>query len=206
MDDNKSEAGGLDAGQKLNTIFFIGPQGSGKGTQAKILAAKLNFFHWDMGSILREVAASDTDLGKKVKNLIDTGVLLQDNDLYEVVTYKLDQISPDLGVIFDGIPRRVGQAEFLLNFLKKQGRQNFATLFINLPKTESLARLLKRGEIEKRADDTKEKIEFRLAQYEQDTLPVLDFLKKQGEFFNIDGQQGVEEVSKAINLALGIKP
>ncbi len=188
----------------LNTIFFIGPQGSGKGTQAKLLAKKLGFFHWDMGAILREVAGTATDLGKKIKNLIDTGVLLKDDELYEVVTYKLDQIDQGQGVIFDGIPRRVGQAEFLLDFLKKQGRKDFVTLFVNLPREESLARLLKRAEIEKRADDTKEKIEFRLQQYEADTLPVLDFLKAQTKFFEIDGQPSIEEVGNKINKALGL--
>jgi adenylate kinase len=189
----------------LNTIFFIGPQGSGKGTQAKILAKKLGFFHWDMGAILREVGRTATDLGKKVKNLIDTGVLLKDDDLYEVVTFKLDQIDPGQGVIFDGIPRRVGQAEFLLDFLKKQGRKDFATLFVNLPREESLARLLKRAEIEKRADDTREKIGFRLKQYEEDTLPVLDFLKTQSTFIEIDGTPKVEEVATKINAALGLQ-
>lgn len=157
-----------------------------------------------MGAILREVAGTATDLGKKIKNLIDTGVLLKDDELYEVVTYKLDQIDQGQGVIFDGIPRRVGQAEFLLDFLKKQGRKDFVTLFVNLPREESLARLLKRAEIEKRADDTKEKIEFRLQQYEADTLPVLDFLKAQTKFFEIDGQPSIEEVGNKINKALGL--
>jgi len=131
----------------LNTIFFIGPQGSGKGTQAKVLAAKLNFFYWEMGGILRRVAKEDSDLGRKVKSLVDNGVLLSDDNLYEVVDAKLAEISADKGVIFDGIPRRVGQAEHLMEFLKKQGRKDFTTLFVNLPKEESLTRLLKRAKL-----------------------------------------------------------
>jgi adenylate kinase len=186
----------------LNVIFFIGPQGSGKGTQAKILAQKLNFYYWEMGGILRNMKNEDGDLAKKVTNMVNSGVLLPDELLLEVVESKLSTISPDKGVIFDGIPRRIGQAEFLLNHLKNQGRKDFVALFVNLPREESIARLLKRAEIEKRADDTREKIEFRLKQYEEDTLPVLDYLKKETNFIEIDGQPAVEEVTKAINNAL----
>jgi adenylate kinase len=189
----------------LNTIFFIGPQGSGKGTQAKLLAKHLDFFYWEMGGILREVAAGDSILGLKVKQLIDSGILLQDDDLYQVVKMRLNTIPISQGVIFDGIPRRLGQAEFMLKFLKEQGRANFATLYVNLPKEESLARLLKRAQIEKRADDTKEKIEFRLEQYEKETVPVLDFLKTNTAFFEIDGRPDVNTVAKNIRISLDLQ-
>src|SRR6185369_17916728 len=98
----------------LNTIFFIGPQGSGKGTQARFLAKRLDFFYWEMGGILREVAAGNTVLGIRIKQLIDSGVLLKDEDLYQVVQMRLGGIPTTKGVIFDGIPRRLGQAEFLI--------------------------------------------------------------------------------------------
>ncbi|MCL5666673.1 MAG: nucleoside monophosphate kinase [Patescibacteria group bacterium] len=189
---------------ELNTIFFIGPQGSGKGTQAKILAGKLDFFYWEMGGILRQVAQENTELGSRVKSLVDSGVLLSDEQLYEVVDSRLSQIPADKGVIFDGIPRRIGQAEHLMDFLKKQGRTYFTTLFVNLPKEESLSRLLKRAKIEKRADDTKEKIEFRLQQYEKDTLPVLDYMMKETSYMEIDGSPAVEEVTKEIDRLLEI--
>jgi adenylate kinase len=144
-------------------------------------------------------------LGIRIKKLIDSGVLLQDDDLYQVVKMRLNEIPATKGVIFDGIPRRLGQAEFLLNFLKEQGRTNFTTLYVSLPKEESLTRLLKRAEIEKRADDTREKIEFRLEQYEKETVPVLDFLKSNTEFFEIDGKPTVGQVSDSINKALKLK-
>lgn len=188
----------------LNTIFFIGPQGSGKGTQAKLLAKTLDFFYWEMGGILREVASSNTILGIKVKQLIDSGVLLEDEDLYQVVKMRLNEIPTSKGVIFDGIPRRLGQAEFLLNFLKEQGRTNFTTLYVSLPKEESIARLLKRAELEKRADDTLEKIEFRLEQYEKETVPVLDFLKTNSNFYEIDGKPEISVISKNIRTTLNI--
>jgi adenylate kinase len=188
----------------IDTIFFIGPQGSGKGTQAKFLAKHLGFFYWEMGGILREVAAGDTILGIKIKQLLDSGVLLSDDDLYQVVKLRLNEIPLAKGVVFDGIPRRLGQADFLLNYLKSQGRTSFATFHIDLPKEESIKRLLKRAEVEKRADDTLEKINFRLEQYQNATIPVIDFLKQNTEFFYIDGSPSIYEVTKSINKSLGI--
>jgi adenylate kinase len=189
---------------ELNTIFFIGPQGSGKGTQAKLLAKRLDFFYWEMGGILREVAAGDSILGISIKKQIDSGILLSDEDLYRVVKMRLSEIPSSKGVIFDGIPRRLGQAEFLLGYLKEQGRVDFMTLYVSLPHEESLSRLLKRAEIEKRADDTREKIEFRLAQYREETVPVLDFLKTNTNFFEIDGRPSLDVVAAAIRKTLGL--
>lgn len=183
---------------ELNTIFFIGPQGCGKGTQAKILAEKLKFFHWEMGGILRQVGKEDSELGKRVKNLIDQGILLNDEQLYEVLDSRLAQIPKDRGIIFDGVPRRIRQAEYLFNYLKSQGRTNFLTLYISLPEEESIKRLLLRAEKEKRADDTLEKIKFRLEQYYKDTLPVIDFLKEKTVFFEINGEPSIEKVAKNI--------
>lgn len=188
----------------LNTIFFIGPQGSGKGTQAKILSRKLDFFYWEMGGILREVAKEHTPLGKQVKDLIDQGILLEDDLLLKVVESRLSQIPKDQGVIFDGIPRRIRQAEFLMDFLKKQGRTEFVTLFINLPEEESIKRLLLRAQKENRADDTEEVIKLRLKQYYEATLPVIDYLKQHTQFMEIDGRPKIEEVTNSINKTLGL--
>jgi adenylate kinase len=187
---------------KYNTIFFIGPQGSGKGTQAKILANSLGFFHWDNGAICRAAALQDTDLGRKVKNMVDNGIYLDDQTLMEVAQDKLNSIPVTTGIIFDGLPRRLSQAQFLIPFLQKQGRQNFATVFLDIPKEESLSRLLKRAEIEHRTDDTPEKIEKRLQQYYDETLPILDYMKQHGQFFQIDGRPPIEEVSKEIQERL----
>ncbi len=185
-------------------IFFIGPQGSGKGTQAKLLAKRLGFFYWEMGGILRQVAQEDTLLGRKVKDMIERGVLLDDAILLEVAASHLAKISPDRGIIFDGIPRRLGQAEFLLNALKRQGRADFLTIFIDLPREESLKRLLLRAQTEHRKDDTEATINFRLDQYEKDTLPVLEYLRQQTRFVTIDGHPPIEQVTSAINKELGL--
>jgi len=188
----------------LNVIFFIGPQGSGKGTQAKILAKKLDFFYWEMGGMLRGMKDENTDLARKVTDMINQGILLPDDILLEVVKQKLDEIPAGKGVIFDGIPRRIGQAKFLMDYLKGQGRKDFTTLYISLPREESMKRLLLRAQKEGRVDDTPEKIEFRLQQYEKDTIPVLEYFRKETNFIEINGQPPIEEVAKSINEALGL--
>lgn len=191
--------------EKVDAIFFIGPQGSGKGTQARKLAEKLDFFYWEMGGIVRETASLATDLGRKVKELQDQGVLLPDALLLEIFKSRMSELPTDRGVVFDGVPRRIGQAEFVIETLHNQGRTRFLTLFIDLPREESIQRLLKRAEVEKRVDDTREGIEKRLGFYENDTIPVLDFMKQRGQFITIDGSPSIEDVTHTINRELGIE-
>ena len=121
-----------------------------------------------------------------------------------MVKTRLNQINISQGVIFDGIPRRLGQAEFLTGFLEKQGRKDFITLYVTLPKEESVKRIMARAEKEKRADDTMEKVEYRLQQYYNETLPVVDYLKQHTQFFEIDGRPNIEEVATEINRALAL--
>lgn len=187
---------------QYEVVFFIGPQGSGKGTQARLLAERLGFYFWEMGGILREAATEESEHGLKVKDMLARGVLFPDEFLLEIAGKKLESIPKDTGIIFDGIPRRLGQAEFLLDFLRNQGRSNFVTIFIDLPMEESFKRLLLRAQKEGREDDTEEAIRFRLEQYHKDTLPVLDFLRENSTFVTIDGSPSIEVVTEQINLAL----
>lgn len=188
----------------LNTIFFIGPQGSGKGTQAKILAQKLNFFHWDNGAICREAGKMDNEIGREVKETMENGLYLSDELLMQIARQKLDILPSNTGVVFDGLPRRLSQAEFLMELLPKQGRSNFTTIFLDIPKEESVKRIMLRAELEHRADDTREAVEKRLGQYYEQTLPILDYMKQHGKFIEIDGLGTIEEISAKINSALGI--
>ncbi len=189
----------------LDIIFFIGPQGSGKGTQARKLAEQLGFYHFEMGAILREEAQKDTPLGKHIAELINNGHLLEDEELYQVMTEKLKALPTDKGIIFDGVPRRVGQAEFLMNFLREHGRTNFVTIFLDIPHDISVARLLERAHHEFRKDDTKEAIEYRLKMYDTETLPVIDLLRKETNHIEINGTPSIPEVRVAINTALHIE-
>ena len=187
----------------FDVVFIVGPQGSGKGTQGKLLAEKLGFFFWDMGAILREVRKENTPLGKQV-SAMDQGVLLTDETILEVAKGKLAAIPLDPGVIFDGIPRRLGQAEFLLDYLKAHRKKKMVTLFIDLPREGSLKRLLLRAEKEGRADDTPEAIDARLRQYEDAIKPTLEYLKKETTFKSIDGRPSIPEVEKSVDAALGL--
>jgi len=184
---------------------MVGPQGSGKGTQGKALAKKLGFFYWEMGAVLRENRDWKFADGKSVAEIIESGGLLTDDRLLEVFKAKMEVIPKDQGVIFDGIPRRIGQAQFLMQTLKDQGRSIFVTIFLDIPKEESIRRLVLRGQIEGRADDTPEAIEYRLKQYEEATVPMLDFLRKETLFLDIDGTPSIPEVERVIEEAMEIK-
>jgi adenylate kinase len=187
---------------QFDTIFLIGPQGSGKGTQARLLAEQLGFFYWENGQILRDIAKLGTEFGNKINEIINSGTLLGDDVMLEVVKQKIKEIPIEQGLIFDGLPRRMSQAVFLLPYLREIGHATFVTLFIDLPRTDSLSRLLRRANLEHRADDTEVKINYRLDQYEHDTMPMLDYMRAWTKFITIDGRPPIEEVTKAINIAL----
>ena len=211
-----------------STYIFIGPQGSGKGTQAEFLVQKLNAEFVEMGGLLREISSQDTEFGKHVKGLIDQGVLLTDDDIEKVLTEKLSHINSSKIVVFDGVPRRIGQANFLLRLLGEIGRKDLVTIYISLPREETFHRLSLRricevcttpaisngdsnqvcekcgGKLIIRKDDTEEAINKRLDQYETDTLPVVDFLRDHTKFVEIDGDQIIPKVTSDINAALGI--
>ena len=188
----------------IDAIFFIGPQGSGKGTQAKLLAQKLGFFYWEMGAIFREIANQDGELGKKVAEAINHGIYLDDETTLAIVKEKMATMSQDQGIIFDGLPRRVSQGEYLLPFLKSIGKGKWMTIFLDLPHDESVGRLLHRAETEGRKDDTKESIERRLAQYTAETIPVLDYLRSRTTFLTINGRPPIAAVTEEIDKQLGL--
>ncbi|MCR4328291.1 MAG: nucleoside monophosphate kinase [Patescibacteria group bacterium] len=185
-------------------IFILGPQGSGKGTQARMLAQTLNFFFWETGAILRKNADVITSSGECAGDILKTGRLFTDEELLSVVKKELEHLPHKGGIVFDGIPRRIGQAEFLLGLLQSRGVKKFATIFLDIPKDESRKRLFLRAEQEGRVDDAREAIERRLADYESNTVPMLDVLKQRTDFFTIDGHPSIEEVKKGVWSALGI--
>jgi adenylate kinase len=188
---------------KYDAIFMIGPQGSGKGTQGKVLAEKLGYFYWEMGAILREEAKKDTPFGRKVKDLIDAGHLLEDEELFRVLQTELPEVIKHKRILFDGVPRTVPQGVHLIHYLQQNGYTQFGAVHIDVPKDESVKRLLERAHHEFRTDDTPEKISYRLDLYDKETKPVLKFLQGIGELFTIDGVGTVEEITERINAVVG---
>ena len=188
--------------QKYDAIFMIGPQGSGKGTQGKTLAAKLGYFYWEMGGILREEAKKGTPFGRKVKDLIDAGKLLEDEELFRVLQTELPEVIKHKRLLFDGVPRTVPQAVHLIHYLQQNGYTNFGAIHIDVPHEESVKRLLERAHHEFREDDTPEKISFRLATYDKETKPVLKFMEGIGDLYTVNGVGSIEEITERINVAL----
>lgn len=189
---------------KFDAIFMIGPQGSGKGTQGKVLAEKLGFYYWEMGAILREEAKKHTLFGRKVKELIDAGHLLEDEELFRVLQTELPEVIKHKRILFDGVPRTVPQGVHLIHYLQQNGFTQFAAVHIDVPHEESVKRLLERAHHEFRTDDTPEKISYRLNLYDTATKPVLKFLQGIGELFTVDGVGSIEEITERINAVLGI--
>lgn len=190
--------------QKYDAIFMIGPQGSGKGTQGKVLAERLGYFYWEMGGILREEAKKETPFGRKVKELIDNGELLEDNELFRVLNTELPEVIKHKRILFDGVPRTVPQGLHLIHYLQQNGFNLFGAVHIDVPHDESVKRLLERAHHEFRQDDTPEKISYRLNLYDKQTKPVLKFMEGIGDLHTIDGVGSIEEITERINTALEI--
>lgn len=187
-----------------DAIFVLGPQGSGKGTQARMLAEKLGFLLWDTGAVLRKNADVVTASGMRAGEILKVGRLFTDEELLSVVKRELENLPREKGIVFDGIPRRVGQAEFLLDMLKARGQVRLATVLIDIPKEESRSRLLLRARKEGRSDDTPHAIECRLAEYEASTVPTLGLLRTRTNLFEIDGRPSIDIVKGSVWHALGI--
>ena len=177
-------------------LIILGPQGSGKGTQAKLLSEKFGLKHVSSGDLLRAEAASGSEKGQLLKELLKTGQLIP----FETVVELLEPVmkSAQSGFILDGTPRDLKQAEYLDWFLKENNIIIDKIILLNLPREESLSRLSKRAEIEHRTDDTPEAIEERLNTYEKNTLPVVENYRSQGKLLEIDGTPDIQTIFKDI--------
>ena len=187
-------------------IILCGAPGSGKGTQSAFLAEKYGLQHLSTGDALRGEVKSGSELGKKIEALISEGNLVPDDMMYGVIEHYIAQLPKDSkGMIFDGYPRTVAQAESLTELLKKYQME---AIMIDLLVDEQLLtdRLLERGKVSGRADDNLETIRHRIAVYHNQTEPVAGYYLHQGNYFAVNGNRTVEEVSiqleRIVNLAI----
>ncbi len=181
----------------LNIVLF-GPPGSGKGTQAEKLIKKYGLIHLSTGDILREAISKKTPLGLKAKEYLDKGELVPDEDVVNMVIKKLDVEKDPNGFIFDGFPRTCGQARVLRNLLTDRDTRINVMIALQVHEEELIKRLLKRGHESGRSDDQLSVIKNRIAVYERDTYPVIDFYQKMQKYRSINGVGTVEEIFERI--------
>lgn len=175
-------------------IILCGAPGSGKGTQSAFLAEKYGLQHLSTGDVLRAEIKTGSELGKKIDELISVGNLVPDDMMYGVIDHYIAQLPKDSkGMIFDGYPRTVAQAESLTELLKKYKME---AIMIDLMVDEQLIiqRLIERGKVSGRADDNLNTIRHRIAVYHNQTEPVANYYLHQGNYFAVNGNHTVEEV------------
>ncbi len=185
----------------LNIALF-GPPGAGKGTQAEFLIKKYNLYHISTGDLLRKEMANKTRLGQEAQSIIATGGLVSDEIIVQIIEKTITE-NPDCnGFLFDGFPRTYIQCYILEGLMLKLNTSLNCLISMNLPEEESIARLLNRGKTSGRSDDNETVIRNRLKEYNEKTLPVLDFYKDKGVYVEVDGAQSIEAVTASITKVI----
>lgn len=187
----------------MKDIILIGRQGSGKGTQGKILAEKFGYQIFETGAALRTMAQHDSDLGRQVKEITSRGDLVSNEIVMAIIREFLAELPSTTPVIFDGVPRSEEQRESLETELSNAGR-DWTALEIRINNEEAVYRLLKRAEIEGRPDDNITAIQKRLENFQRHTQPILDYWAEHGLLVAIDGKAEIEAVHEAVVEALNL--
>ncbi|TKG88614.1 adenylate kinase [Puteibacter caeruleilacunae] len=179
----------------LNLVLF-GPPGAGKGTQAEFLIEKFGLLHVSTGDLLRSEIAANTELGQQAKAFMDKGELVTDEIVIGMIQSLLDSNKDAKGIIFDGFPRTVAQAEALDTLLNNASIPVKGMLSLEVEKEELVKRLLIRGESSGRSDDQDQSIiENRISVYHEKTSPLKDFYKAQDKLYEVEGMGSIEEIA-----------
>lgn len=186
-------------------IILIGPPGAGKGTQAARLAEALNIPAISTGDIFRANVKGETELGRQAQEYMNAGALVPDEVTNAMVRDRLAQGDVEAGFLLDGYPRNPGQAVELDSMLADLGQPLDVVLEITADPEVVTERLLKRAEIEGRADDTEDVIRERLRVYEESTAPVAAFYADRGLLTRVDGIGEVDEVTDRIVAAIAAR-
>ena len=182
-------------------LILFGPPGSGKGTQANFIQSKLSIPHLSTGDILRQSVKNETNLGNKVKNIMAKGKLVSDDLILDVIKERISQSDCDQGLILDGYPRNITQAESLNTILKDINRKIDRILFLDVDFAVLQSRIESRSKEnneEKRVDDTSEVLIKRLDEYKSQTAPLSKYYSNDKKFKKINGMKSISEVSHDI--------
>ena len=182
----------------MKNLVIFGAPGSGKGTQSDLLVAKYGFRHISTGDVLRAEIKQGTKLGRTAQQFIDKGQLIPDELMIEILASVYDSLCPCEGVIFDGFPRTIPQAEALKKMLAQRGTEVSAVLQLEVPEEMLTERLLNRGKTSGRADDNAETIRKRLEVYHSQTAPLAAWYAAEGKLHAIKGYGALEEINAAL--------
>ena len=183
-------------------ILLLGPQGSGKGTQAKRISAEYGVPHISTGDMLREAIAAGTELGRQVRPILDQGELVPDDLMVSLIRERLSREDTANGFVLDGFPRTIAQAEALDAMLREMGRELTIVFELQLSDEACMKRLLRRAQLEGRSDDTPEAIRNRLERYHRETEPVIEHYRATGNLVGIHADRSIAEVFSEIQEAL----
>ena len=186
----------------LNLVLF-GPPGAGKGTQSQHLVEHYNLIHISTGDLLRAERKAGTTLGKKAEEYMTKGNLVPDEVVIGMIENKLKENTGAKGIIFDGFPRTINQAEALDTLLKSYSENIDVVLSLHVGEEELVTRLLERGKTSERVDDQNEElIRNRVQVYRNETEVVADYYKKQHKLHVIEGVGEISEITTAIRSAV----
>lgn len=181
----------------MNVIFF-GPPGAGKGTQAKIIEESYGLRQLSTGDMLRAEVASGSPLGRQVMVLMDKGQLVPDETVIQLIAQQVDSPECAHGVIFDGFPRTVAQAEALDKMLEERGQRIDLVMELQVDNDELLKRIDKRARQEGRSDDTYKVLRTRMELYRDYAMKVLPYYEVQNNVITLDGHKSISEVTEDI--------
>ena len=187
----------------LNIVIFGAP-GSGKGTQSDKIIENYHLFHISTGDVLRDNIRRGTELGQIAKGFIDQGKLVPDELIIDILAQVLDENKDKIqqGVIFDGFPRTIPQAEALEKLLAERGTKIDAVVGLEVPEEELIKRILLRGQMSGRSDDNEETARKRLETYHNQTSPLKAYYEEQGKYRAINGLGSIDGIFDLIKEAL----
>jgi adenylate kinase len=212
-------------------VIMLGAPGAGKGTQADILSQEMNLPHIASGDLFRQALEKNTEVGILAKSYMDKGELVPDEITIKMILERINQADCASGCLFDGFPRTLHQAKVLDKVLKEQGKSIDKAVYIEVPNEELVKRLSGRwlcrncqtpyhiinsppktpgkcdkcgGELYQRSDDREETVRDRLNIFFAQTVPILDYYKKQDKLIKINGNLGMQAVAKEIISALKV--